>query len=1165
MSMKKIAMSALLLCVGAIGSLAQESKITGQVTDPGGATIASAQLQLTNTNTNATKSVNSSDDGSYVFPALPAGPYKLEVKKEGFQTYVQTGITLDINTNPTINVLMKIGNIQQTVEVQADAAMVETQTVAVGQVVKPEEIVDLPLNGRQATQLIALAGAAIVNTSGGINSNLDYPSSVSFSVAGSQGNETNYALDGSPNMDYRTNIGSPLPFPDALQEFKVESSSLPASTGSRAGGAVGAITKSGTNQVHGNLFDFFRNGIMNADSFQFGATSGVVRPGVQDNLKRNQFGGVIGGPIKKDKLFYFYGIQVTPERSSTAGTRTGMPTAATEAGDFRAFLAPPCQASQVFLNNTIPSPISGQPAQQLTTAPNSNIILPQWLNTPSAQISKKIWSLIPTPSDACGTVFTLTRNINNEYQQVARLDWERTPKDALFARYFIADYALTPFYTVGNLLSASAVGLSDRVQNVAIGDTKTISNSMINSLRLTMVRTATQRTSNDQIPNLCSMGTLATCPLDHHLNYLLNVPGFLGYDFENAYGISENLGWIKGAHTMSIGFTFEHVQMNADGLFQVNPGPSSATGSNSYSGQSLADFIIGSPYTFGQGNGQIAREGQNFPALFFQDNWRLTHRFQVNLGLRWDPYYPQHDGYRYLSTFNLADFLANKSDTKVFSNSPPGMSYPGDAGFNGNSVTRNHAAQFAPRIGIVIDPTGKGDMSLRAGYGLNYGSTLMWNAMHVVLNPPYGGTLSFNPLPVNVSASSALGGGGVANPFFNFVGGNPFPTPEPPPANFTFPVNGQYVFQNTNLVPPKTQSWNVSLQRQVTKNWLVTATYIGNRTTDIWLGQNLNQAQIISAGMTAPGIVSTSAMTGTSGPCTLLYGTRQVTFPTCNSTATVSGVSNRLARGVLNLANPAWGPQIGGGVTMSSNLGYSNYNGLLISAQHRMSEGVSVLANYTWSHCLDLAEGGQDLTNNFQNPQNPGGDYGNCGQDRRQLVNVSLVLQSPRLHNIWLDRLVGGWNTSQIFTAASGAPFNMTDGTDISLTNINSDRPNVVGNPFAPGPVAANPTCVAPTALGTLAAWINRCAFQKQAAGTYGNEGRNNLFGPGTWNVDGSIWKTFRVNERYRADLRFEAFNLFNHANWGNPSTSLNSGVPGFITTAANTQRILQVALKISY
>ena len=1153
------------LCAVSLSGQQVTSTIHGTVTDSQASAVGDAQVVVTNTDTNIEHLTRTKPDGSYEVTQLPVGPYKIAVQKEGFERYLQAGIVLQLNINPTVNVTLQIGSVTQTVEVQADAAMVETQNTGVGQVIQPEAVVDLPLNNRQASQLIGLSGAALANTAGGVSNTLDYPTAVSYSVAGSAANETNYNLDGSPNMDYRTNIGAPMPFPDALQEFKVEMNSLPANVGSRPGGAVGAITKSGTNSLHGDAFEFLRNGIMDAAGYQFGNTAGVVAKGVQDTLKRNQFGGVLGGPIKKNKVFFFFGGQGTTERSFTTSTRTGLPTPAEMQGNFTAYLAPPCQTSQKFLNNTVPSPVSGQPAQQLTTAPNSNIILPQWLNTPSAKIAAQIAALEPTPIDGCGDYPVISHTIDREYQYVGKIDWQRTVKDAIFFRYFITDYSQPDYFVPGNLAENTGPGLADRVQNATIGDTYSIKPTMVNSLRLTFLRTATQRTSDPRIPNLCTLGMAAWCQLPNYLSYNFSAPGFLGYDFENTYGVNDNVLWQLHSHSIAFGFNFQHQQMNGDGVFQVNPGPTVTTGASSYTGQALADFITGMADGYSQGGGQLSRDGENFPSLFIQDNWKVTRQLQVNGGLRWDPFFPQHDKYKLASDFNIANYNAGLV-SKVYPNSPPGITYPGDAGFNGTSILPNHLSNFSPRVGVVWDPTGRGRMVFRAGYGLIYSTTLMWNQMHNVLNPPYGTTVSFVPAPVNVSNPAQ--GGGVANPFYSYPGGNPFPWPQPPPSTISFPQNGAYVFQSTDNQPAHTQSWNISFQDQITSNWLVSVTYLGNKSSNQWLGDNVNQSRIISAGQTAPSIVSTAGMTGTSGPCTLLYGTQPVTFPTCNasSTTSVSGIGNEAARSALNLASPKAGPLMAAtaGVLIAYDNGYSSYEGLLVSLQHRLSHGLSVLANYTWSHCLDLGEGGQDIGNSYQNPLNQAAEYGNCGQDRRQLLNISLVAQMPKFSNPWVQRLLGGWTTSQIFTASSGSPFHETDGSDVSLSGVGADRPNVVGDPWKAGPVGANPTCNAPSVIGTERAYFNPCAFALQPTGTFGNEGRNVLFGPGHYNLDTAIWRSFRIRERYRLDFRGEAFNVLNHAWWGNPSASM-TGTSGLITAAANSPRILQAAMKLVF
>src|ERR1051326_2408589 len=319
-SFRLIAVS-LCLCFAALpglwGQAVSTSQISGVVQDPSGANIPGANVKVTQVTTGLIRATATNTDGAYVLPNLPVGPYQLTVTKDGFNAYQQNGIVLQVSTNPVINVQLKLGSVSETVEVQAGAAMAETQTKAVGQVIDERRIIELPLNGRQATSLIFLAGAATTAPAGDLNTNKNYPT-VTISVSGGLPNGMSYLLDGGTHNDPFNNLNLPIPFPDALQEFKVESSALPAPYGQHASAAVNTVTKSGTNQIHGDLFEFVRNYKFNARDYF--ATQ-------RDSLKRNQFGGVIGGPIVRNKLFYFAGYQGTIERSNPPTTPPFVPTA----------------------------------------------------------------------------------------------------------------------------------------------------------------------------------------------------------------------------------------------------------------------------------------------------------------------------------------------------------------------------------------------------------------------------------------------------------------------------------------------------------------------------------------------------------------------------------------------------------------------------------------------------------------------------------------------------------------------------------------------------------------------------------------------------------------------------------------------------------------------
>ncbi len=1058
------------------------SQISGVVQDASGAAIPGASVTLIDVDTDAARNTVSGPDGSYLFTNLPSAPYKLQVAKEGFATYNQAGIVLQVNSSPQINVVLKVGSVNEQIEVQANAAMVETTSNGVGQVIDQRRVIDLPLNGRNVTQLIGLSGAAVASSPGGIVNTLDYPTVAAFSVAGGQGNATNYFLDGASHLDPRTNVGLPLPFPDAVQEFKVETSTLPANYGNHPGGAVNAVTKSGTNAIHGDAFEFLRNYVFNARN-AFAPT--------RDSLKRNQFGGTIGGPVRRDRLFLFAGYQGTTERTAPATTISYVPTAATLTGDFRAMLAPPCQAKQVNL--------PGYPG---------NVIPQSQLNP----VALKFAALLPVSNDPCGKLQYGVPTIDDERQAVLRADFQRTPSDALFMRYFVTDYTLQAYYDKSNLLTANNPGLDDRVQSITVGDTRTLSSRTVNLLRASYSRSAINRHDASGIPTLAQLGANVYTPIANFTgqfsvsNYF-STGALPGYVYTNIYSISDEFQMMLGAHQVIAGFSLVHPQMNADGEFQLNPG---LTFNGQITGNALADFLTGNLDTLSQGGGQIARDGQNIPSLYVQDEWKATRRLKINAGLRWDPFIPQHQKYGYASQFNLPDFYAGKVSS-VYTNAPPGLTFPGDPGFPGSSDTFPRYADFAPRIGLVFDPRGAGRETIRAGYGLFYDSSYLWNTLHIPLNPPWGQTIQLQAPP-----------GGLSNPWSAYPGGDPFPFPNPIPKNVPFPTAGVYVFEPSHAHATYVQQWNFGIQKQLREDWLVSATYLGNKTTHQWLGYQINPAVYI------PG-----------GPCILLG----VTYNPCSSAASTT------ARRALALANPATGKYYGS-INQIDDGGTAVYNALLLSVQHRFSHHFSALANYTWSHCLDEGEAGQDIGNAYQNPSNRAADRSNCASDRRQIFNMSLVGDSPRYASRWVQALAGNWEASAILTDATGSWLTVTDGVDNSLTGVNSDRPNVVGDWRVSNP--------------TLAQYFNVAAFAKSPLGTFGDAGKAIIPGRTNWNLDMALWRVFPIRERVRLNFRAEAFNVVNHVRYNNPNTALNAGTVGQ-TTSALDPRIMQMALKVVF
>ena len=444
----------LLLCASATWAQSQAtSQIQGTVQDASGAPVPGAQVKATQTDTGVSRIVSTENDGGYVLPSLPIGPYRLEVSKPGFSTYVQTGIILQVATNPTVDIALKIGAVNEQVQVEANAALVETQATGVGNVMETQRILELPLNGRLATDLITSTGAVIPQ---GVAGNGGYPGTPQFVIAGGQAFGVAFWLDGSVYNNPWDLANMPLPFPDALAEFKVETSSLTAQNGVHAGGTVTGITRSGSNAFHGDLFEFFRNGDLNARN--------ALQPR-RDTLKRNQFGGTIGGPVIKNKLFFFFGYQDTITRQDPAANTAAVfvPTAAMIQGNFSAC---PGDLSPAVLAG-IPTAISSQ---------IHNNQIPASLLDPA---SLKLAALLPATTSGCGnTGFGLLTQIN-ENQYVARGDYQTSSKNTLFGRYIRSHFFRPPSYdfTPDNLLTSAQGALNDADQSWIVGDTYLISST----------------------------------------------------------------------------------------------------------------------------------------------------------------------------------------------------------------------------------------------------------------------------------------------------------------------------------------------------------------------------------------------------------------------------------------------------------------------------------------------------------------------------------------------------------------------------------------------------------------------------------------------------------------------------------------------------------------
>ena len=631
-------------------------------------------------------------------------------------------------------------------------------------------------------------------------------------------------LDGGSNNDLFTNVSSPVPFPDAIQEFSVQMGSVPARYGFHSGAVINMVTKAGTNQIHGSLFEFLRNGDFNARN-----ASALAR----DSLKRNQFGGVLGGPVRKNKLFFFGGYQGTWNRSDPPVTVNFVPTQAMLNGDFTAIASVACNGRQITL---------GAPFV-------NNQISPSLLSPVALNLLKKI----PRSEDPCGRIQFGIKNNSREHQVVGKMDYIRSEKHTLFGRYLISDFVNPHGAAPGNLLTTQRPNLSYRAQNITLGDTYVFSPGTINSLRLTGMR---NRTTRGPAPG----GGVGT---DYGIKQFNPVPDLFILNVSSAFTVGSTAGalavfnptnvWladdvdlIRGAHQIAFGGMTFYNQFNSYNNQLTN---GQWTFNGSITTLALADFMVGRTSNYQQGNNGEDYNRSNYYSLYAQDSWRVNSRLNVNYGIRWEPYLPERfkGALPTVEHFNLGLFLKGAKSI-VFPNAPAGLMFHGDASMpSAASNIHPNWNLWSPRFGIVWDPRGKGRETLRASYSMAHDYPEMYYSNFVTNSAPWGGLLQLaNPA------------GGFSDPFQGFAGGNPFPQTLPPPKNYTFPNFATYTSvgrdYSANLKSTYTAHWNATFQKQLGGDFVVSASYLGNRCLHMWAAVNANPAVYV------PGTCGTAAM-----------------------------------------------------------------------------------------------------------------------------------------------------------------------------------------------------------------------------------------------------------------------------------------------------------------
>ena len=1105
--MRNLILAALFLTLGCTLASAQGlGSFSGTVTDPSGARVPSATVTVTETGTGFKRAMTTGADGHFVLPDLRPSGYNLTVEASGFRGVNRTGLTLQADESATINVTLELGSVAESVTVGANATQVDTTTQTLRQVVDSARMVDMPLNGRNAASLTSLVAGAVnaPPSQADQGKSKSIPVVVAISTNGTRQNMVSYKLDGAENIDNLSNVNAPFPAPDALQEFSVQTSNYSAEFGQSAGGVVNVVTKSGTNEFHGDVYGFLRNAIFNARNFF------ATQP---DQLKRGQFGATMGGPIIKNRTFFFGEYQGTRITDSVGGLSAFVPTQADLAGNFSAFLSASNPNNPQGKAVQIKDPTNGMPF------PNNQIPVGRF--DPAAL---KVSALFPQASGN-GLVFFNKPDVEKFDEAMGRVDHMISNSDRVFVRYFWLRYQFDPVLVPNNLLTYTS-GSHIPYDNSEVRENHIFRPNLLNDFRFSYIRQNGTRGPASNAPDPADLGVQGMwLPAQKSIEGIAATGFFSFGDYtvanfvRNNFAWSDDVRWVLGRHNLSFGGAFERDRF--DSINELNE-HGNFTFSGDTTGSALTDFMLGRMRTFLQGNGRTVHERFVLFSLYAQDSFHASSRLTLNFGLRWEPSLPPSDLFNQELNFYPGAYAAGIR-SKVFLNAPPGELFPGDPGFPKNGAKGDWTA-IAPRFGFAYDVFGNGKTSLRGGAGIFYDSRI---------NDLYNNNmLSQNPYSSSVNLTTPKGP--FSNPYLGIT--NPFPTPQLASSTSPFPAPVTVVAYDPSgqFTAPTIYNWNLVVERQLIQDWLARIAYVGTRSTHISKDVQLNPAVYI------PG-------------------------------STLSTTQRRLFQGYAN-------------IEQNSAAVNASYHSLQLTLEKRLSHGLTILANYTFSKSLDdeaLNKNGSEFGQNSYGalpwyfPNSESLDRGPSDFDHTHSFVVSAVWQPkiPGGVNPWIKGVFGNWAIGGIGTAQSGDPLTVMTNLDESQTGLGRDHANYVGGPLlGPGACQNIAPCVN---------YINPTAFALPGIGTFGDTGKGIIRGPGLLNFDLNFSKNIPITERWRLQFRAEFFNIFNHANFLDPgsasstagssagyasSNGVNMSAGGFGSIrAAYDPRITQLALKIIF
>ena len=1044
--------------------------ISGTVQDASGAAIAGAAVTVRHVDTGTTRTLVTDTGGRYTAPDLPLGNYEVQAQQPGFQTEVRSGINLTVGREEVVNLALKVGQISEKVLVTGEAPLVESTTSALSALVDERTIRDMPLNTRSYTDL-ALSQPGVVTVGAGQSSMaFDFGMGQRFSVTGSRPYANTFLLDGTVLNDHAN--GTPggaagnNPGVDGIQEFKINTSVSPAEYGRSSGGVISAVTRSGGNNLRGTVFEFLRNNDLDSPGYFDEKSRGGT--GSTAVYRKNQFGGALGGPIKKDKTFFFgtYEGERLGQRATVASPEVPTDLARTGIVPYRAF------------QGTDPMPYHCHNGDTACVVPVSPVIKPflDLFQHPSAGANADL-------GDGTGYFNLAPTQVTNEDYFMIRVDHSFSDKMRLFVRY--------SFDKDSNVLPSFGGSVADE-QDVAhrqystIQVTNTLRPSLLNSFRFAYNRTFQDFDDVLKDPRALKLNFV---PGEHFGTISFGGPGlsasplnFIGVDngaprdyHTNLFQTGDDLAYVNGKHTVKMGVDIQRIQDNE------------LTSSNSrgdYTFLDLPGFLANQPIQFDAplpgSNGYRGLRG-TLLAVYAQDDVKMTPRLTLNLGLRYEfNADPREVNGKMANLLNIHDQAPTVLKDRFF------------------SVGKK---DFQPRVGFAWQLNAGGASVVRAGFGIFHDHILPYN---------YVGMASGSP-PFWVATSD------TNNPVFPFDPNLTAGTP--PPASFgAFPAT---------LKEPTKISYNLSFQQQVAPGTLLEVAYIGSE------GHHLQRAGEQNPALAGPGVS---------------FNQR-----------------NRINHNFATITAQRFDVN-------------ANYNALQVTLKRRMASGLQYQAFYTYSKSIDehsIISGGEsrqepntvlDFYNFFR-------DRGRSAFDARQNLVVTTTYPVPfKFQQKAMGWMFSGWTLNGIGTFRTGEPFTGRAGSNRSANGDRwtPDRPNL--NPgFSPDPthgVSAGCTALAAgTPLGTVDHYYDPCAFSRPALGTFGNLGRNTLTGPGLFNVDSSLEKTFKPNERFNMQFRAEVFNLFDQAHFYIPSSNTSSGSAGRITTLISNPggRLIQFGLKVNF